>query len=168
MRAAPLAVALAAHVAAADPREAAHNYRGDPVARAVAGGDRGGVRRAGARARGAGSRGRLAGERAHRRVGLGALRSARRRDRAPRGGGRATVGQIHHYTAGAPRSVLDALHVLEGRDGSALLSAAYHDLSAAGLSEFRLAAALEGTLTGMRRAYAGALRCVCAHAHTLP
>ena len=35
MRAAPLAIALAAHVAAADPREAAHSHRGDFVARAV-------------------------------------------------------------------------------------------------------------------------------------
>ena len=66
-------------------------------------------------------------------------------------------GPIHHYTAGATRSVLDALH-----DGDAL-SAVYHDLIASGLWRSELRAVLEDAVGELRRAYTLALRTVCRH-----
>ena len=63
----------------------------------------------------------------------------------------AVSGRIHHHAAGAPRSVLDALHVLEGRDGSALVSAAYHDLVATQLLGSELHSAIVNALAEMHR-----------------
>ena len=156
MRAAPLA--LAAHVAAADGREAAHSHRDDPRARvaieeacaelAPARATRGAVRDALSSVRD----GAAASE-------LAALIGAAHRHTNEVN---AAAGQIHHYTAGAPRSVL------ESREGSALVSEAFHDLAATELSGSELYAAFSGAIDAMRRAHDRSIRWVCAHTDTLP
>ena len=154
-------LALASGAAAPDAREAAHSHSGDPAARAW-----------------------LVGACADRRAATAALRGANAAvhagfEAAPTGpdegadpelaalidaaGWRRDAislarGRIHHYTAGATRSVLDALH-----DGDSL-SAVYHDdLIATGLWGSEQRTVLEDAVGELDRAYTLAVCWVCRH-----
>ena len=153
-------LALASGAAAPDAREAAHSHSGDPAARAWLVGACADRRAATAALRGANAAVHAGFEAAPTGTGegadpeLAALIDAAgwRRDAVS-----LARGRIHHYTAGATRSVLDALH-----DGDAL-SAAYHDLIASGLWRSELRTVLEDAVGELDRAYTLALRTVCRH-----